>query len=397
MSEAPLLATAIPRMFFSPQTSDWAALDKSELGQDEAEAAMLGRNERTLREMLLSSLQMQHVVVLAGSGCSIAAGGPSMTDLWNATVGQTATSEATAVAKKVNYDLGNRDIEAFLSSVEAYLQVQTDVRVESFLTASKETILTGCKTFVETKTALRSHETFLHRLSRRRARDPRLKIFTTNYDVCFERAASALGNVVLDGFSFGWPRIYDPRFFSYDIVRRPHGGQDTPNFLEGVCLLYKLHGSVSWDRTPEGNIVEVASPEAATACLIYPAKGKYQQSYTQPYLESMAQFLSAVREPNTCLLIAGFGFNDAHLAEPVLSAARSNPHLRILIVDRSAKERFEGENPHWRALATLASRGSEIWFIQAEFPAFAEMIPDLKSLTPAQNLMRAVRGAVEQP
>lgn len=86
-------------------------------------------------------------------------------------------------------------------------------------------ILKKCSGFA-TAEKLDSHRTFLHRLSRRRARDQRLKVFTTNYDLCFELAAGQLGGIALDGFSFSKPRHYDPRFFSYDIIRRPRTGDD---------------------------------------------------------------------------------------------------------------------------------------------------------------------------
>ena len=160
--------------------------------------------------------------------------------------------------------------------------------------------------------------------SRRRVRDQRLKVFTTNYDLCFERATSELGGVALDGFSFTAPRRYNPRYFSYDIVRRARIGEDIGHYLEGVYLLYKLHGSVNWERDEEGNVCENESHTPEKACLIYPASGKYQQSFAQPHLESMAQYLSALREPNTCVLVIGFGFNDDHLAEPMLAAAQSS-------------------------------------------------------------------------
>ena len=317
-----------------------------------------------------------------------------MGDLWNGAVGETPTDAATAAAIRVNHDVtNNKNIEAFLSRVEAFLQVSEDETVGSFLNASKQVILDRCSTFLDLN-KLGAHQTFLHRLSRRRVRDQRLRLFTTNYDLCFEWAASALGGVALDGFSFTNPRRYDPRFFAYDIIRRPRNGDDLGNYLEGVFLLYKLHGSVNWARGKDGTIHEKDKPTPAEACLIYPASGKYQQSFVQPHLESMAQYLAAVREPNTCLLVVGFGFNDDHLAEPLMAAAQSNPHLRLIIVDRGADEKANEVtgNRFWRRLFELGGRGEDVWFIKASFEDFSQMIPDLKSLTPADTLMKPIKG-----
>jgi len=200
--------------------------------------------------------------------------------------------------------------------------------------------------------------------------------------------------VVLDGFSFTQPRHFDPRFFLYDIVRRPSTGDEVGTLLEGVFHLYKLHGSVNWSRASDGEIEIVAKPDPDSACLIYPAKGKYQQSYVQPHLESISQYFSVLREPNTCLIVTGFGFNDDHLSEPILAAVRTNPHLRLIIVNPSADDltaNSTDKNKYWETLFGLAKQGEDVWLINASFGDFVEMIPDLKSLTPAQRLTRDIK------
>lgn len=356
--------------------------------------ARIARDE--LKGMLLASLQMQHVVVLAGSGCSCAADGPSMSDLWRGAVGDPPRAKAAAVAAKVGYDLGQNEekfnIEELLSRVEAFLQVHQDAGdVQEFLTSSKKIILAECSNFLKPE-KLGPHKTFIHRLSRRRVRDQRLQVFTTNYDRLFERAAAELGGVALDGFSFTAPRRYDPRFFCYDIIRRPRSGDDLGHYLEGVFLLYKLHGSVNWARGSQGDIYEKERPTPEEACLIYPATGKYQQSFLQPHLESMAQYLAAVREPNTCVLTVGVGFNDDHLSEPLLAAVQSNPHLRLIVADLRARHNTAEGNDYWKKFSELSSQGDDVWFINASFSDFVQMIPDLKSLTPAELLMKAVKG-----
>lgn len=157
-------------------------------------------------------------------------------------------------------------------------------------------------------------------------------------------------------------------------------------------MLYKLHGSVNWARKSDGTICEEPRPSPEEACLIYPARGKYQQSFFQPYLESMAQYLAAVREPNTCVLVVGFGFNDDHLAEPLLAAVQSNPHLRLIVVDPELKTKATNGNRYWKRFLKLSESGEDVWFINVSFAGFAQMIPDLKALTPADVLMRAIKG-----
>lgn len=416
-TESVAASTFGKQMFFGPDSAAWKELKPdiptgTEAGDEKNIVADAKSAKEELKNFLLSSLQMQHVVVLAGSGTSLGpVNGPSMSNLWDYCVNQDSVADenkrelspnAKDVIKDIGYDVKveKENIEALLSRCEAYLQVNSSPKVTTFITESKKVILEKCSNFLEPTDAnqLAAHRTFLHRLSRRRVRDSRLKLFTTNYDLCFETAAGRQGLVVLDGFSFTQPRHFDPRFFLYDIVRRPTTGDEVGTPLEGVFHIYKLHGSVNWSRKSDNEIEVQPSPSPDSACLIYPAKGKYQQSYIQPHLELISQYFSALREPNTCLIIIGFGFSDDHLSEPILAAVRTNPHLRLIIINPSAEDltsQSKEKNKYWETLFNLAKQGEDVWLINADFGDFAEMIPDLKTLTPAQRLTRDIKSLVE--
>ncbi|GFH62891.1 MAG: hypothetical protein ZNDK_0662 [Candidatus Desulfovibrio kirbyi] len=399
--QQPEISPTVEPSFRKPGTQDWESLQTpiTTEGTEDKTAEDVHKVEQAnenLKATLLQSLQMQHLIVLAGSGCSCYAGGPRMSDLWNMVVGKTPSDDAEKAASIVHYNLEDSNIEKFLSQVEAFLSFvsDSDVVIKKFLDDAQQKILHACSDFL-TDDKLDSHKTLLHRLSRRRTRDQRLRIFTTNYDLCFERAAAHIGCVAIDGFSFTTPRRYDPRHFDYDIIRRPRSGDDNGNYLEGVFLLYKLHGSVNWEKTANG-IVE-KNPDPQKECLIYPANGKYQQSYNQPFIESISQYLTAIREPSTCLLVIGFGFKDDHLSEPILSAVRSNPHLRLIVVAPSLKESANGcQNLYMEKLVELSTKGFDVWFINELFENFVNRVPDLKSLTPAERLAKAISGVMQQ-
>jgi hypothetical protein len=399
--------------FFSVADGRWESLTAKAGGtpdEQKAESTRAARAKKTLHDQLLSSLQMQHVVVLAGSGTSLgdSVGGPSMWTLWDHCVNsnpdsgksvRTEKPEATAVITKVGYDKASNkeNIEALLSQCDAYLQCNpAEASVAKFVEVSKQTILRKCSEFIDpSKTdQLESHRTFLHKLSRRRVRDSRLRLFTTNYDLCFEAAAGKQGIVAIDGFSFSQPRYFDPRFFQYDIIKRTAVTGELGTPLEGVFQLLKLHGSVNWERQSEVVTINL-NPDPNRACLIYPAKGKYQQSYIQPHLELFSQYFSSLREPNTCILTIGFGFNDDHLSEPLLAAIKTNPHVRAIVVSLHAKGCSDGSdtrrtNRYWQTWYQLAKDGADVLIIDATFDEFAKLIPDLKSLTPAEQLAKSV-------
>jgi len=348
---------------------------------------------------------MRNLVVFAGSGTSLGApGGPSMSDLWEACVKNNSDGQsklAGSVIEEVSYDIeteGN-NIETLLSRCDAYQDLFSNEKVAKFVLKAKTTILEKCSSFIsENETnKLAAHRKFLLRMSRRRARDPRLKVFTTNYDLCFEMAAAMQRLVVIDGFSFSAPRYFDPSYFHLDIVRRRENRDDIGTPLEGVFCLYKIHGSVNWRRTENKHVKICDKCDPGRVALVYPAAGKYRQSYTQPHLEMISQYFAALREPNTCVVIIGFGFRDSHLTQPVLSATKTNPNLRLLVVNSQVQKqagKFGDTGPEdvWGELRKLAEEGEDVWLINATFGKFAEWLPDLKALSPSQRLRREIEA-----
>lgn len=380
-----------------PSWNCWKQITRSP--EEDAEEPASTRSCEQFSAYLLSSLQMQNLLILSGLGTSRHVDGPDMRDLWEACV--SGGSEAAApTLESVRYGKveGERNIEELLSRCDAVLQVDPNVpRIAEFRSHAIETILKLCRQPGSDSDRLDLHREFLRRLSRRRARDPRLKLFTTNYDRCFEVAAGSLGLVVVDGFSFSEPRRFDPRFFDYDIVTRNYGSEDSLTLIPGLFRYYKLHGSVDW-RLIRGAIVVDPQVEAQDAALIYPASSKFRASYQQPHLELTAQYLSALRQPNTCLVVVGFGFNDEHLSEPIIAALESNPHLRVVIVSPGGEAKTERDsgNYAWSRLTTLAARGADVAFVGATFQAFVPLIPDLRAMSPADQLVDAVKRVSQQ-
>ncbi|MBB5402661.1 SIR2 family protein [Paraburkholderia youngii] len=393
--------------YLSPGSSVWKALSESayrviqRVTDIEPEAqTRIGQNRQNVIDLFSGALQYTNLGFFAGSGTSLgAAKGPSMWKLWTSAMctdatGNQLTELGQEVCTKIRYsERENPNIEHFLSQCDGYLSFSDDPEVAAFVTTVKAQILDLCSGFLFDDGAdITAYRYLLQKLARRRVRDPRLKVFTTNYDMCFETAASDLGITVIDGFSYTRSRRFDGRHFSYDVVRREADRQD---FVEGVFHLHKLHGSVSWER--EGNeVFEVSQPRADRACLIYPAKGKYQQAFLQPHLELLSRFLDFVRQPNTCLITAGFGFNDDHLSEPIFSAIQANPSLKLILTDHRCIEHVHnrghhGSSPYWGRFADLAARGFDIHFIGGSFADVVDVIPSLRAVSPAEQLAEAVR------
>jgi hypothetical protein len=122
-----------------------------------------------------------------------------------------------------------------------------------------------------------------------------------------------------------------------------------------------------------------------------------EHSYSQPHLELMAQFQWALREPNTCLVTVGFGFNDNHVSAPVLAAVNSNPSFKLLVINRSAKSKSELSNNVYSILRQkIASGEADVTLLNAEFAQFADLIPQLRALSPAEQIERSVRQIAKE-
>ena len=354
--------------------------------------------EQEIERVLSDVFRCNNLVVLAGLGTSLCvldeagrALAPTMPALLNAVrVAHQQVNDPPwdELLTLVRHDPADSNLEALLSRCRLAEQFLVDDelrKVTAFIALAEKEIVQAVD-FLSEGHDLRHHREFLRRAARRSNRKLRTKVFTTNYDRCFEEAARQSRFVVIDGFSNTAPPTFDAVNFTYDIVRRDRDS-DTQDFISNVFQLFKLHGSIDWERDDaSGEVRKVKTPKAPL--LIYPRNTKYELAFSQPYLEMMAALQAALREPNTGLLVIGFGFNDNHLAEPILSAVRSNLGLKAVVVSPSLAPRGDGrgggepgdaeQNPHLRHIRDLAKAGdARLALVNATFEEVIAYIPDI--------------------
>lgn len=354
----------------------------SDIESQDGNIALNSERKKQFQRWLVDFLNVENLLVLCGSGTSLAPEGsgrklgPTMADLWSEI--KARDEGAFKYSKsKVNYDSETDNIEELLSLCQLNLRVKTDAKLANFVRRTEQHIVERCS-FVDNSTPLEDHEAFLRRLARRSIRLPRLKLFTTNYDLCFEEAAARNRFVVIDGFDHYRTPAFDGDLFSYDIVRRSRSVESS--YISNVFHLLKLHGSVDWDRKG-ARIERQAKP--SNPALIYPRDSKYQLSFDQPYFELMSRFQSALREENTALLVVGFGFNDEHLCAPILSAIASNVSLKLLIVSPNSTD--STTNKVLSTVQRLIKGGdSRLIVLDTTFSEFVTMIPELGSKSEEQ-------------
>lgn len=140
-----------------------------------------------------------------------------------------------------------------------------------------------------------------------------LRVFTLNYDLCFE---NIVGNNNAD-IQLG----FQARKWSY---RNFEEQSQPPNFY-----LYKLHGSINWER--KGNEILLRDHPIPNAELIFGLANKLTS--IDPYYFFTSEFRKYLFSNETKLLIIiGYSYADIYLNEFIRQAIQSNPDLSILNV-----------------------------------------------------------------
>jgi hypothetical protein len=160
-----------------------------------------------------------------------------------------------------------------------------------------------------------------------------VEIFTTNYDLMFEKAMEKTSVPFFDGFIGS----VNP-FFSPESVEADSDRKNNPEFKppRAWTRLWKLHGSVNWvlkaDSTG-GNKKVIrgfdGSESSGQELMIFPSREKYLESRRLPFItfqDRLRQFLSM---GESVLFILGYSFLDEHLNEIIFQALRSNSRLAV--------------------------------------------------------------------
>lgn len=260
-----------------------------------------------------------------------------MKKLWEEIVNKCGKESIEKLGKKINYkidDITRANLEEFLSHASLYLLLyhDTDSEVKENVNKIKQIIISNC-TIIMPEDA--PHKEFLKRITARKLKHNRLKLFTTNYDMLFEQAANECGFTMIDGFTFTFPRVFNGNNYDYDIVIRKNSRITAQeNYAGKVFHLYKLHGSLDWEKDEEsGQIRKCDFANNKMPVMIFPSSIKYETSYEQPFFEMMSRFQTELRMDNALLIIIGYSFGDKHINSMIFEALELNHSLQLVIVD----------------------------------------------------------------
>ena len=211
-------------------------------------------------------------------------------------------------------------------------------------------------------------------------KEKRINIFTTNYDLFFEKAADSLVGKYEFYFNDGSSGNITKKLSMKNYHKKIYHTGIFDNFDREIPIinLFKLHGSVSWKyvnykndkpyeikieyyedkdtKYIENLIEEISNEEIDIAkeiienneslkenikntkkelfkefVLIFQEKNKFENTlYQEFYYQNLRQLSYELEKQNSILIIFGFSFADEHIAE-IVKRACNNPTLNIYI------------------------------------------------------------------
>jgi len=323
-------------------------------------------SEDELVSHMASLCQLENVGVLLGAGSSVGAGGKTMEQVW-----ESAQCRFPDIAKELarlniidsqNADNNEINVELIIDQVNQFLVVHrknpkkdnSDIEILEkallclYQSVTEAAMLIDVEKFgaeaVGKGTEFDFHrELFEKLISNRQPGQSAPMLFTTNYDLSLEWAAEEIGIQLINGFSGIHTRTFQPQ--NFDLSFRNVKASGEARFGHYHAYLHKLHGSLSWTQSKEGETRELPAamvkelylkPLLAGQAiyeeqfLIYPGANKYHHTIGFVYGELFRRFSEYLSQPQTVLFVNGYGFGDYHINR-ILMGALLNPSLHIVI------------------------------------------------------------------
>ena len=211
-------------------------------------------------------------------------------------------------------------------------------------------------------------------------KEKRINIFTTNYDLFFEKVADSLVGKYEFYFNDGSSGNITKKLSMKNYHKKIYHTGIFDNFDREIPIinLFKLHGSVSWKYIKDKNdkpheikieyfenknkkylenlIEEISNEEIEKVkkeiesnenlkkgikdiknellknfALIFPEKNKFEYTlYQEFYYQNLRQLSYELEKQNSVLIVFGFSFADEHITE-IIKRACNNPTLNIYI------------------------------------------------------------------
>lgn len=184
------------------------------------------------------------------------------------------------------------------------------------------------------------------------------EIFTSNYDLLMEQAFESRKVPYFDGFVGSHHTFFDLATMEQDKLP------------SRWARLWKVHGSINWWRSINGDVERRQTPEAGDRQMIYPSHLKYDESRRLPYLAMLDRLKAFFASGQAVLITCGYSFSDQHLNEAILQGLSGNPTaicFGLIFGDRSTSPEGVKKARTHPNLSILAADGAVLGSVERDW------------------------------
>ena len=273
----------------------------------------------------------ENLCFLIGSGCSSTA-----IPLMGKTFDNIKNSIRLIYGEEVLGDFKeSKDIEKYLNWLNKaidFLKNQENDRYRSVREFTQKQLIQSIDIDYNNKEALRILGIYK---IRNKSKNP-INVFTTNYDLFNEKALESLKINYCNGFNGFIERVFEPSIFKQRIVDEENRYKEKWNPLKRYVRLYKIHGSIDWIEKDD-KIQQVQEYSGKENILIYPTQAKHFETQYSPYSELFREMNIKLQNPNTTLIILGYGFGDDQINN-LIAQSLINEDFNLIILNSYKEE-----------------------------------------------------------
>ena len=330
---------------------------------------------------IIENLHGKNINFLIGSGASVGAI-PTLMTKWERKPGCHSSIEDI-----LTYEKSNPEYEKIKDLV--YLYYYNNIIKKSFLenlTPDEEEVLSNYKKMLE-KTLK-----FMVRESCQKPK--RVNIFTTNYDLFFEKAADEIRENNQFFFNDGSDGNIEKKLSMKNYHKKIISTGIFDDFEREIPVinLFKMHGSVSWQEIDSSITVNYKDDSHFIKSninfeinneiiknynvelyglrekvrnkftLIFPEKDKFEKTvFEEYYYQNLRQMSYELEKEQTALIVFGFSFADEHITK-IIERALNNPQLIVYIYcyNEKSKDLIKSN------IGTSTSKNNKIKYITPE-------------------------------
>jgi hypothetical protein len=241
---------------------------------------------------------------------------------------------------KLGLEVDQQHIEAILNQIRLIRQITNDKKLKLYEGITGEDAKMLDKAICDSIYTIISTEESAAKVSIARkfiswlnwmSRDFVKEIFTTNYDMIFEKSFESLLIPFYDGFVGS----FEP-FFAHETLDSKSRFDKPP---VSWIRIWKLHGSLGWfwkenedKKTYRVNRLSSGAKDKYpdSELVIYPSRDKYESSRKQPFASYFDRLKESLISGEGIFIISGYSFSDEHVNEVIFNGLNQNNRLHII-------------------------------------------------------------------